>query len=73
MGSNIQELCNIMQEVHSYIKKESNVMQEVRSSIWEVRSYIKKCAVVFEKYAVLFKACIRYFLSNFYFSPNDSP
>ena len=21
----------------------------------------------------LFKACVRYFLSNFYFSPNDSP
>ena len=23
--------------------------------------------------AVLFKACVRYFLSNFCFSPNDSP
>ena len=43
-----------MQEVHSFIPKESNFTQEVRSSIPEVCSYIKKCAVVFEKYAVLF-------------------
>ena len=33
-------------------------MQEVRSSIPEVYSYIKKWAVVFEKCAVLFKMCI---------------
>ena len=35
-----------MQEVHSYIKKECNVMQEVRHSIPEVCSYIKNCAEV---------------------------
>ena len=26
-----------------------------------------------EDFKVFFKACVRYFLSNFYYSPNDSP
>ena len=38
----------------------------------------KKCVIkqkfMFENYKErLFKACVCYFLSNFYFSPNDSP
>ena len=29
-------------------------------------------AAALRKLAVNFKACVRYFLSNFYYSPNDS-
>ena len=35
---------------------------------WSLCSCKKK-----RKTDVTFKACVRYFLSNFYFSPNDSP